>query len=268
MMKIEPSGLALGARVSGLDLSQPLAPDTAATVRQALWSHCVLHFPAQSLDEHQQLAFTSIIGIPLVHVRPQPGNHEPGIFVVSNVRENGAPIGALGHEHIGFHCDLAYLPEPGTVSTLYAVEVPETGGETTWASGCAAYDALDEPSRELLVGVTATHRHTTPELNPPERTHHPVTCTHPESRRKTLFVTPLFTEALHGLPDGVDGEALLAKLVAHATDARFTLTHHWQAGDLIVWDNRVTQHSRAAFDPGARRIMKRTQIFNDTRPHA
>ena len=265
-MEIQPSGNALGARIIGVDLSLPLDDTIAAAIRDALWTHCVLHFPAQQLSERQQLTFTEVFGQPLVHVRPQPGEHEPGIFVVSNVLENGAPIGALGHGHIGFHSDLAYLPEPGTISALYAQEVPDGEGATTWASGYAAYDALDAQTRQMLDGIYATHRHTTPELNPAESTHHPVICTHPETQRKTLFVTPLFTQALVGLPESVDGTALLKQLTSHATDPRFTWTHHWQPGDLIVWDNRATQHSRAAFDPAKRRVMKRTQIFNDKRP--
>ena len=265
-MNIQPSGKALGAQITGINLADPLDDAIAASIRDALWVHCVLHFPAQHLSERHQLAFTEIFGKPLIHVRPQPGSHEPGIFVVSNVLENGAPIGALGHGHIGFHSDLAYLPEPGTISSLYAVEVPADEGATTWASGYAAYEALDERTRQLLDGVYATHRHTTPELNPPEATRHPVVCTHPDSGRKTLFVTPLFTQALLGLPACVDAEDLLTRLTTHTTDPRFTWTHQWQQGDLVVWDNRATQHSRAAFDPSKRRVMKRTQIFNDRRP--
>jgi taurine dioxygenase len=265
-MEIQPSGHALGARITDLDLATPFSKATAAAIRDALWSHCVLHFPAQNLSERQQLEFTEIFGKPQIHVRPQPGVHEPGIFVVSNVLENGVPIGALGHGHIGFHCDLAYLPEPGTISALYAQEVPEGEGATTWAGGYAAYEALDAQTRQMLEGIYATHRHTTPELNPTQSTAHPVVCTHPQTRRKTLFVTPLFTQTLVGLPESVDGAALLKRLTTHATDSRFTWTHQWQPGDLIVWDNRVTSHSRAAFDPSKRRVMRRTQIFNDKRP--
>jgi taurine dioxygenase len=144
--------------------------------------------------------------------------------------------------------------------------VPAGEGATTWAIGYAAYEALDEETRQLLDGVYASHRQTTPELNPPEATRHPVVCRHLESRHKTLFVMPLFTQALFGLPASVDAGDLLSRLTTHATDPRFTWTHEWQQGDLVVWDNRATQHSRAAFDPTKRRVMKRTQIFNDRRP--
>ena len=265
-MNIRPSENALGARITGLDLTVPPEPRTASAIREALWTHLVLHFPAQDLTERQQLDFTSLFSEPLVHVRSQPGAHEPGIFIVSNVVEDGAPIGALGAAHIGFHSDLAYLPEPGTVSTLYAVEVPDQGGDTTWASGYSAYEALGSSTREKLRGIRAVHQHTTPELNPAEPTQHPVVITHPESGRKALFVTPLFTRELVGLPADEDKNKLLRRLVMHATQPRFTWTHHWQPGDLVVWDNRATQHSRAAFDSDARRVMRRTQIFNDTRP--
>ena len=267
LMNIHPSGCALGACVTGIDLNQPIDAAQSAAIREALWEHCVLHFPAQSLQESVQLEFTKIFGEPMVHVRPQPGDHVPGIFVVSNVTEHGEPIGALGFEHIGFHSDLAYMPEPGTISTLYALEVPERGGETTWASGYAAYEALDEDLKSQIQTMQATHQHVTASLNPAEITSHPVVCTHPESGRKTLFVTPLFTRELLGLEPS-EGEPLLARLIEHATTPQFTWTHCWAPGDLVVWDNRATQHSRSAFDPAARRIMKRTQIFNDQRPVA
>ncbi|MEM7407466.1 MAG: TauD/TfdA family dioxygenase [Pseudomonadota bacterium] len=267
MPTIQPSGRALGACVTGIDLAQPISPDAAARLRTALWDHCVLHFPGQKLSERAQVDFTRIFGEPMVHVRPQAGEHEPGIFVISNVTENGEPIGALGSGHIGFHSDLAYLPEPGTISTLYAREVPGSGGQTTWASGYAAYEALDADTKTRLTGLRATHKHTTESLNPAEITDHPLVCRHPESGRQTLFVTPLFTREILGL-EAEEGEPLLARLAAHSTDERFTWTHNWQTEDLIVWDNRATQHSRAAFSDTARRIMTRTQIFNDRRPVA
>lgn len=261
------SDAALGAEVRGLDLSQPLQPSDFATVRAALLEYGVLCFRDQQLSEQAQLDFTSGFGHPEIHRRAQPGDHLPGIFVVSNVVENGQPIGALGNDEIGFHSDLAYLPLPGMFSLLYAVEIPDEGGATSWASGYAAYESLDDATQRRLVGLRAVHRHVSEELNPPEPTQHPVVCTHPETGRQTLFLTPLFSREILG-SDEADSTTLLESLLLHATKDQFIYTHHWREGDLVMWDNRCTMHRREAFVANARRVMKRTQIMTTMAPHA
>ncbi|MCH9671222.1 MAG: TauD/TfdA family dioxygenase [Gammaproteobacteria bacterium] len=264
-MTVIPSGSALGAEIVGLDLSRPLPPATVVSVRSALLAHEVLCFRGQQVSEREQLDFTRYFGVPEVHVRAQTSEHLPGIFVVSNVMENGVAIGSLGHGNVGFHSDLAYLRKPGTLCTLHALEIPGEGGATHWASGYAAFAALDPALRARLVGLRAIHRHVSEELNPPEAVDHPVVCTHPETGRQTLFLTPLFTREIVGLSD--DG-ALLEELLAHVVRPEFRWTHEWEVGDLVMWDNRSTMHRRDAFPSGQRRILNRTQVFNDTTPCA
>lgn len=266
-MSVQPSGAALGAEISGLDLSRPLPDETVARVRQALLEHSVVYFRGQRLSGEQQVAFTAHFGEPEVHVRDTAGSSVPGIFVVSNVVENGKPIGALGNREVQFHSDLAYMPRPGTLSTLHAVEIPDDGGTTSWGSGYAALEALDEATRARLDGLRATHRHVTEANNPPDVVDHPVVCTHPETGRKTLYVTPLFTRSIVGLPKE-EGAALLARLVAHVVEPRFCWSHQWQVGDLVMWDNRCTMHRRDPFPGDQRRVMHRTQVFNDSVPVA
>ncbi len=264
-MTIVPTGAALGAEVRGLDLSRPLPEETAAAVRRALLDRCVIFFRGQDLRDEDQVRFTNCFGKAEVHVRDMPARPVQEILLVSNIRENGKAIGALGHEEVGFHSDLAYMPKPGTISVLHAVEVPENGGETRWGSGYAAYDALDARTRERLNGLRATHRHPDAPLNPPETVDHPIVCTHPETGRKTLYVTPLFTRSVVGLGDG-ESRDLIAFLTRHVARPEFVWTHRWRVGDLVMWDNRATMHGRGRFPPDQRRLMKRTQVFNDAAP--
>lgn len=264
-IEIVASDAALGAEIRGVNLSRPLTESVASAIQQALLDHCVIYFRGQTLSEQNQLDFTKLFGKPEVHRRAQTGDQLEGIFVVSNVVENGRAIGSLGNHEIDFHSDLAYLPKPGTISILYAIEIPETGGATSWASAYAAYDALDDATKKQLTGKRVTHIHPTVELNPEVPTAHPAVCTHPQSGRKALFVTPYFAQDLQG--EGLtDPDALLKKLTAHVVNKDFIYTHDWRKGDLVVWDNRCTMHRREAFDPQARRVMKRTQILSTTRP--
>ena len=266
-MTVVPTGGALGAEIAGLDLRRPMPPETVAAVRRAFLAHCVVFFRGQTLGEPEQVAFTRYFGEPVVHVRKQAAGATPEIMVVSNLRKDGKPIGALGHREIEFHSDLSYMPKPGTISMLYAVEVPEVGGATSWCNLYAAYDGLDEELKARLAGLRATHRHFIPEQNPATVADHPVVCTHPETGRKTLYVSPYFAKTIVGM-DEAEGGALLAALFAHETQPRYIWTHHWQAGDLVMWDNRATMHRREPFPDTQRRLMKRTQVFNDTVPVA
>ncbi len=129
-IQIVPTGGALGAEIKGCDLSAPLAPDQVVQVRQALLDHGVVFFRQQQLSDEDLVRFTAHFGKPVPHVRKQRPRRVKEIFLISNVKENGEPIGELGAELIPFHSDLSYLLRPGTLSVLYAVEIPSQGGQT------------------------------------------------------------------------------------------------------------------------------------------
>ncbi len=264
-MQVCPTGGALGAEITGVDTSQPLADNEIARIRQALLDHCVVFLRNQTISERDQVRFTNYFGQAVKHVRKQAERDVPEIFVISNVEENGKVIGALGSGELAFHSDLAYMPQPGTLSLLYAVEVPQTGGATQWCNCCAAYDALDDEMKQRLKGLRAINRHHNEEQNPPEHVAHPVVRTHPETGRKSLFISRHFTKYIVGMP-GAESWALLDTLFNHLDEPRFIWTHDWRVGDLVMWDNRPTMHRRAPFPSNERRIMKRTQIFNDETP--
>ena len=267
-MQIVPTGAALGAEITGLDLSRPLPAETVAAVRAAVLEHCVVFFRGQTLDDSAQVAFTRCFGPASVHIRDnQPDRPTDEIMMVSNVRENGKPIGSLGHGEILFHSDLSYMPHPGSFSLLYAVEIPREGGATSWCNNNAAYDGLDDTMKARLDGLRATHLHFRPEQNPETVVDHPIVCTHPETGRKTLFVSPYFAKSVIGMAEA-EARALLDTLFAHQTRKEYIWSHDWRVGDLVIWDNRATMHRREPFPDSQRRILKRTQIFSETRPVA
>ncbi len=257
-----PSGESLGARVTGLDLSQPLDPSSVAQLRQALLEHCVLVFPDQALGDEEQVRFTGYFGTARAHVRKQRARAVEEIFIISNVKEEGEPIGALGSATVDFHSDLSYMPRPGTISLLQAIEIPQEGGQTQWCDCRAAYDALPEAQRQTLASLRAVHRHPVAEQNPPEPASHPIVRIHPETERASLYVSPHLTSHVEGV-DGIESRAILDGLYAHMDQPRFVWTHQWQVADLLMWDNRPTMHRRLEFPDEQRRVMKRTQVFGD-----
>lgn len=264
-IQVVPSGGPLAAEIRGLDLRHPLSAAAAEVVRQALWDHCVIYLRGQQISEDDQVRFTRIFGTPVEHVRKQRERQVKEIFIISNVQENGEMIGALGNDEISFHSDLAYMRQPGTMSLLYAVEVPSSGGNTQWANCYLAYETLDEATKQRLAGLRATHRHYIEEQNPTQHIDHPIVRTHSITGRKSLFVSPHFTKSILGLSEP-ESRDLLDKLFEHVVQPRFVWTHRWQVGDLLVWDNRPTMHRRESFPADQRRIMKRTQIFGDEIP--
>ena len=264
-LTVVPTGGALGAEIKDCDLSAPLAPVQAAQVRQALLDYGVVFFRGQALSDEEMVRFTAYFGQPVEHVRKQRERRVKEIFIISNVKENGEPIGELGDKLIPFHSDLSYLERPGTLSVLYAVEIPAEGGQTQWCDCTAAYEALDDQMKNKLQGLRAVHRHHVEAQNPSEHIAHPIVRTHPETGRRSLYVGPHLTRYVAGL-DEPESDALLAELYAHLETPRFVWTHQWQVGDLVLFDNRPTMHRRLAFPSDQRRIMKRTQIFNDEIP--
>ncbi|MGY8823540.1 MAG: TauD/TfdA dioxygenase family protein [Candidatus Latescibacterota bacterium] len=248
-----------GAEISAIDLSQALDALQTAQIRAAYHEHGVLLFRRQQLSEEQQLRFSRVFGQPVRHPTSTlvPGP-VPEITVISNVEESGQAVGALGNSEVHFHADLIFLHTPGTFSVLYAVEVPAQGGDTSWADGCSAYDALDDKTKERIADLRVVYSHSRPEYNPNQPASHPLVSTHPETGRKSLYFSPNHAQYIEGI-DTAESDDLLTFINDHYTAPRFVWTHTWQKGDLVVWDNRRCLHRREPFDKSQRRLMKRTQ---------
>ncbi|MBK34382.1 MAG: hypothetical protein CME26_02490 [Gemmatimonadetes bacterium] len=265
-LHIEPSDTTIGARILDLPLHRPLDEVEQAAVEKAIYDHSVIVFPDQQISQADLVRFTNYFGIAVPHVRKQLDNRElEEIFIVSNVKENGEPIGALGNAELTFHSDLSYLHEPGTLSILYAIEIPAEGGDTHWCDCYAAYDGLSDEMKHRLVKLRAVHRHYVEGQNPETPASHPVVCTHPATGRKALYVGPHLTKYIEGVSDA-ESEDLLSRLYEHALRPEYVYRHRWGVGDLVVFDNRCTMHRRDPFPDEQRRVMWRTQIFNDVSP--
>ena len=278
-MRIEKLAPHIGAEIEGVDLAGRLAADEIAELYAAWLEHVVLVFRGQKLDQADLLRATGCFGQPGASARPREyrtsGQNDmlPGIMLISNVRANGAPIGALPDGDMTFHHDMihAEIPDKGTL--LHAVEIPSTGGETLFASGYAAYEALDAETRAALEGRRALHhynygsQHRGDDIGTPAFAEavHPVFRTHPETGRKAVYVNRLMTEYVLDMDRG-RSDALLEKLFDHGEKEEFVYEHVWRVGDLLLWDNRCSMHARRDFPSAERRLMWRTTIESDDRP--
>lgn len=271
---------ALGAEVVGLDLSTP--PDDAAFARvhRAHLDHHVLVFRDQRhLTPQQHVDFSRRFGPLQIHVLRQflLAGH-PEILVVSNIVENGQPIG-LGDAGHYWHSDLSYKDTPSLGSLLHAQELPEEGGDTLFANMHLAWDTLAPELRRAVQGLKAEHSYLAKyeelrQRNPwrPKLTEaqiaevtpavHPVVRTHPETGRQALFVSEHFTTRIVGLPED-ESTDLLARLFAHSVRPDHVYRHRWQPHDLVFWDNRSVIHLAAGCPDHLRRRLNRTTVQGD-----
>jgi len=282
-MEVIPSGKALGAEIQGVDLRQIRAHEFESIYRAWL-DHQILLFRAQQLTDDDLIAFSRRFGelefAPIQETGRRFVEGHPEIYVVSNVVENGEPIGSLGAGEANWHTDMSYLEDPPRASVLYALEVPPEGGDTYFCSMYRAYESLPDELRRRLASLTLKHDATYNSggyvrqgsvttdnpLNSPGR-YHPLVCTHPETKRRHLYLGRRRNAYIRGLTLS-ESEALLDEVWSYAT--RETCVWHivWEVGDLVLWDNRCTMHRRDRFDASTRRIMHRTQIKNDAVFHS
>jgi taurine dioxygenase len=275
------AGAALGAEVVTGDLR---ALDNGGFTRivQAWHDHAVVLFRDQALTDRDLIAFSRRFGD--LDIAPVQENGRrfvdgmPEIYIVSNVRVNGEAIGSLGDGEAVWHTDMSYVPTPPKASMLYALEVPPRGGNTSFCSMYAIYESLPAALKARIEGLTIKHDGTynsggylrqgvTPTGDP--RTSpgalHPLVCTHPDTGRRLLYLGRRRNAYIADL-DLAESEALLDELWTCVARPEAAWEHAWRVGDLVLWDNRCTMHRRDAFDPGARRIMHRTQIKGETAP--
>ena len=272
---VVPTGAPLGAEVRGVDL-RSIDDAAFATIYQAWLDHAVVLFRGQQLGDADLIAFSRRFGsldqAPIQENGRRFVDGYPEIYVVSNVVENGVAIGSLGAGEAVWHTDMSYLPDPPKASALYALEVPASGGDTSFCTMYRAFDALPEELRATALTLRVKHDGTynsggyvragvTPSDDPRTApgTFHPLVCVHPETGRRHLYLGRRRNAWLEGLPLD-QSNALLDRIWEAATTDALTWRHQWRAGDLVLWDNRCVMHRRDAFDPGARRVMHRTQI--------
>jgi len=268
--QIRPNDGPLGAEIIGLNLRQPLADEAFEAIEAAIDQHVAVVIRDQvGLPSANLATFARRFGEPQINVRAEANNAEtPEIFWISNVTENGKPLGSHDAGRY-WHSDLCYLEKPSKVTLLHALEVPErdgvTYGDTEFINVAAAYDALPSATKARIEGLTAANGYRDmwnrkarefglrPLLSetelaarfPPDAIH-PIARTHPKTGRKCLYVCDGYTHRIADLAES-ESDALLGELFGHLLRPEFRHRHQWRVGDLLLWDNCAVQH-KATFD--------------------
>lgn len=275
-MKISPLGAVIAADILDVDLAKPLDDQTIALIGDAWNDQLVLRFRNQRLNDDDLLRFSRYFG-ELDPPGPNPYGvtflpEYPEINVISNVRDDaGVPIGNLGDGEAVWHADMTYIDNPPEAGILYALEVPVGQGDTYFANMVAAYDDMPADLRAAIDGKILIHdaAHNSAgmlrkgyeevrdvKLTPGAR--HPLAYEDPTGR-VALFLGRRPHAYILGMEED-DSEALLDSLWAHARQPKYSWKNEWQAGDLVMWQNRMVLHRRDGFDPNMRRVMHRTQL--------
>jgi taurine dioxygenase len=282
-MAIKNLDAPLGAEIAEIDLSQPLTRAEIDAIEAAWHERLVVVCHGQTLSDPQLIAFSRNFGEldpPGPNPYGQPFNKEhPELNVISNVVENGKPIGNLGDGEAVWHADMTYVDMPPKAAILHALEVPppEAGGNTYFANMFAAYEGLPADLKKAVEGKIAVHdasrnsagmlRKGYKEVTDVRETvgaHHPMVRTDPKTGRKALFLGRRPNAYVLGLSVS-ESEALLDALWAHATQPHLAMCHKWKVGDLLMWNNLSVLHRRDPFDPKTRRVMHRSQIKGNER---
>lgn len=273
-LTLDPLGPSFGAEVVGLDLAS-VSDAQVGALRSALVAHKVLFFSGQHLSDDEQVDFGRRLGqLTTAHpvAAPLDAAH-PEVYSIDSADPD------FSFSDV-WHTDVTFMEQPPLASILRAVELPPTGGDTSWADSQLAYESLSSPVQRLVDQLDAVHdgnrewghylKHgrggrgnewdgeTVTELTP---VIHPVVRVHPESGRKGLFVNPGFTSHIVGVSEA-ESRGILDLLYAHITKPEHTIRHRWHAGDLGVWDNRSTLHY-ANRDYSAQRVMRRITLAGD-----
>lgn len=275
---VTPVAGALGAEVSGVDLTEPLDEETLGEIHQALLDHLVIFFRDQAITPEQHIAFGERFGE--LHVHPYIPNLEGYPQIIKLESADTGP-GEMAYQSNTWHTDLTYQAEPPLASILHGLVIPEAGGDTMWNNLYAAYEGLSDPMREFVDGLTAVHNivNSMPadfmdqdwapnqlkrlqEITP--AVEHPVVRTHPETGRKCLFVNRNFTSHIAGLHRS-ESDGLLALLYEHIEQPEYVVRFKWRKNSIAMWDNRCTQHY-ALVDYRSKRVMHRVTVCGD-RPY-
>ncbi len=271
---IRPMTGALGAEVHGVNLSVPLDESAAAAVKAALLDHLVLYFPEQDLEPDHLIALAHSFGELETERFIPPLEGHPGVHILKGISKN-----KLTTQNLIWHVDHSYKPQPSLGGALYAIDVPESGGDTLFANMYAAYEALSDRMKQYLEGLIAVHDVVAYGLRSglfetedtrkaimrmPLASEHPLVCTHPETGRKMLFVNQAWTTKIRDL-EPHESQSILTFLFEHATRPEFQCRIRWSNRGLLLWDNRAVQH-RGIPDYEGPRIMHRVSIKGEWTP--
>jgi taurine dioxygenase len=282
-IKIIPTGATLGARVEGIDLSQPLSEPTFQMLIQALGQYGVLKYPKQKLSAQQLRDFSANFGrleVNVANAYQEPGLAE--VMVLSNIVENGKPIG-LADAGQDWHTDMSYSTMIAFTNILYGIEIPHRDGNplgnTEFCNMHAAYDGLPETWKQRLEGMTILHDFNKfwemmrrergsarPPLTDAQRAakppvSHSIFMSHPITGRRVLYANPGYAIRINEM-SLEDSDQALAFLFEHQTQAKYRYGNRWEVGDVLMWDNMGTVHNAVAdYRPDEHRLIKRCQVM-------
>lgn len=263
---VEPAIGALGAFVSGIDLSAPLQGADIDWLRQAWVRHQVLFFRNQNLEPAQLLRVARAFGAPMPYpFLPGLPGHD-AITVVEKRRQDTVAFGEV------WHTDMAYLARPPSGTLLLARQTPEHGGDTLWANLYQGFAALSPAMQDWLGTLTVINRSDLPAVSatrglkaasaddsPVLEAEHPLVTRHPESGRPLLYLSPAHARRFGGMSDA-ESQPLIAWLAAHVVRPEFTCRLRWAPGTLALWDNRCCLHFPINDYPGQARVMHRVAL--------
>lgn len=272
MITVRPISGAIGAEISGVDLSR-LSDELVREIRAAWLEHLVVFFREQPLSEADFLAFAEAIGEPARYPFLPSIDEFPEIIEVKKLESETANFGGI------WHSDTVYLDEPPMASMLLAREVPPFGGDTEWANMYAAYEALSDNLKAFLGSLNAVHSSALADVSKTREDRiaetgdetiadqvfesvHPVVRTHPETGRKALYVNVAHTLKFEGMTQA-ESRPLLEYLFTHQTRAEFTCRFRWEVGSIALWDNRCAMHNPINDYHGYRRVMHRITLRGD-----
>lgn len=278
-MKITPISAKFVAEIENLNVAEISTADFEA-LYQAWLKYGVLRIRGQKMDEDVLQSFSARFGpleeIPMGRLPEEARKKIKNRYVtqLSNIIENGRPIGGLGNSEANWHSDMTYVEVPPPASVLLGVEIPQSGGNTYFADQNAAYEALPDELKTRIDGLSIKHdaAHTSVgSLRPgfdafddPREAPgavHPIVMTHEETAARTLYLGRREWAYIPGL-SLEESEALLDELWTYAATPDNSWCQVWQPWDLIIWDNRRVLHRRDDFPQDSRRLMKRCQVLN------
>lgn len=284
-MDITESGETLGARITGLDLAQPLSDSQRKGIEQALGRYGVVSFPLQTLTARNLRDFSANFGTLEINVaNSYRENDLPEVMTLSNIVEDGKPIG-LSDAGQDWHTDMSYSSMIAFSNVLYGLRIPVRGGQplgnTEFCNMHAAYEGLPQDLKDELEGMTITHDFnkfwemmrrekgsTRPPLTEEQRRRkppvsHPVFLTHPITGRKVLYANPGYSMRINEL-SAERSEQVLDFLFKHQLQEKYRYRHRWTERDVLMWDNMGTIHNAVAdYRPDEPRLIKRCQVMAD-----
>ena len=275
-LTVQPSGASCGATITGVHLNQPLSDDLVAEIRAHWLEHKVVSFPDQQLTAAQLVAFSEQFG----EIGEDPffghiDEHPQVAAIQRNADEKTSIFAEI------FHSDWSFMAIPPAATALYGITIPPMGGDTLFSDQVAAYEQLPDDLRERVKNLTAIHsaalgyapngaygeadreQGRSMKILPSERAletcEHPLIRTHHETGKKALFSSAAYIKGFVGL-DKEESDALLMALYVHQSQPQFVYSHRWQAGMLVMWDNRSLLHAATGGYDGYDRLLHRTTI--------